>query len=113
MNFSGTNPGKSSYKGSHGGNSCSFVLTSVAKQSYQFYFTASDGLNSTISSLQTVETGTDDRNSAGKTLIYSELEKQGQLKSEGGNTFSVVGEGSGSNEGLLQKFWNWLKDLFS
>ena len=107
LNFTGsTNPGSPSYVASYSGSSCSFQLTSIPEQSYQYYFTASDGLNATASSIGTVTV--DQKTSAGKTVV---LAQQQGVKSEGGALLSVASGNSPQN--LLANLWNWIKNLFS
>ena len=107
LNFTGsTNPGSPSYTASYSGSSCSFQLTSIPEQSYQYYFTASDGLNATVSSIGTVTV--DQKTSAGKTVV---LAQQQGVKSEGGALLSVASGNSPSD--IFSRFINWIKNLFN
>lgn len=51
--FSGIHPGNPSYTMTHTGNTCTYSLTSVPEQSYDWYVRASDGTDTTDSSTQT------------------------------------------------------------
>lgn len=66
LNFDGNNPGSSSYTMTHSGNSCSYSISGVAEQTYNYYVTASDGLNSTQSTTQTFEVDVSNAKGAGK-----------------------------------------------
>lgn len=54
LNFVGTNPGYSSYIGVYSTTSCSYQLTAIPEQTYNWYITLSDGTNTTKSTVYTV-----------------------------------------------------------
>jgi len=107
LNFTGsTNPGSPSYVGSYSGTVCSFQIISIPEQSYQYYFTASDGKDATESSIATITV--DQKTSAGKTVV---LAQQQGVKSEGGALLSVASGNSPSD--IFSRFINWIKNLFN
>lgn len=60
----GPNPGSSSYTMTHSSDNCSYTLTNVPEQTYNWYVQASDGTNTTNSAKQT--TSIDVKTGSGK-----------------------------------------------
>lgn len=87
LNFSEGNPGLSVYTMSCTDTSCSYQLTGVPEQTYKWFVTATDGTDSSRTS-QT--TDIDITTSAGK---VTQLISSGEVKSEGGATYSIAGKG--------------------
>lgn len=84
--FSGTNPGATSYAMTHSANACTYTNTNVPEQTYTYYIRASDGINTTDSSTQTLNVDVD--TGSGKAVL---LASQGKIAPKEGNTFSIVG----------------------
>lgn len=71
IRFDGTNPGLSSYTGTYSGSSCYYAATLVPEQTYKYYVRASDGTNTTDSSVSTVTVDVD--TAAGKSMTSQQI----------------------------------------
>lgn len=108
LNFSGINPGISSYTMSYGhGGVCSYSLNNVPEQTYMFYVTASDGTQSTTSAIQTLNI---DIPTSSGTAVYIQ-QKEGTSFNKPTNTLSIAGAGSES-QNIFQIIWDFIKSLF-
>lgn len=93
--FDGTHPGYPSYTMTHSANTCTYSATSVPDQTYNWYIRASDGSNTTDSSIYTVHS--DVQTSAGKAAL---LAQQRGVKSKGGALLAVTDIGTTEIFGL-------------
>ncbi len=50
LNFPNKNPGSSSYSMTHTGDTCTYTISSLPEETYDYYLTASDGTNTSDSS---------------------------------------------------------------
>lgn len=73
--FDGKNPGLSSYTMTHSGNNCSYTTTSaIAEETYKWYIRASDGSETTDSSISTTNVNVDVGN---KGAIFGDQARSG------------------------------------
>lgn len=88
--FSNTNPGSTSYAMTHTGNTCTYSLTAVPDQSYDYYIRASDETNTSDSS--TIRFNVNEKSSSDYMFQNKEIVSK-TSQSQTSKTFSITNLG--------------------
>lgn len=105
LNFVTTNPGSSSYAMTHSGTSCTLALTGIPSTTYNYYISATDGVDTTNGANVELTVNGGQMTSAKKAAVVAAKTGQPVTKEGAQKGLAIINNGkAGSGNGLSDEF---------